>query len=184
MKKPTDRYHRKFPRFTPCRGMYVFHGEVGWVLDIGMGGVSFAYITENHQSEEFPAEGILFTQGGGHIPGIPFETIGDHVHGPFFSSGYCVRERRIRFGELDVDLVRRLECFILAYANIPQLSYDSRYLAHKSVYADGGSAVSVVSRRRGESRAIGVSRQPETLDAGEKDLDMDNPCLLRLRVAE
>ncbi|MBU4177462.1 MAG: hypothetical protein ACYC0O_14315 [Desulfurivibrionaceae bacterium] len=38
-------------------------------------------------------------------------------------------------GELSADLIKQLECFILENAHIPQLSYDARYLAYKSVYA-------------------------------------------------
>jgi len=130
----------KCPRFTPCHEMHVFHNEVGRVLDISMDGVSFTYIAGLHQPENFPATGMLFTHGGKHIQGIPFEVISDHVHGPFFSSDYFIRERQIRFGDLSVALIGQMECFILENAHIPQLSYDARYLAYKSVYTAAGAA--------------------------------------------
>lgn len=140
MKTPEDGHCRKLPRFTPCQEMYVFHNEIGRVLDISMDGVAFTYIADNLPPKEFPAEGMLFTHGGKHIQEIPFESIRDHVHGRFFSSGYFIRERRVRFGELSAELVKQLECFILENAHIPQLSYDARYLAYKSVYAFPGAA--------------------------------------------
>lgn len=140
MKKPEDGRCEKFPRFTPCQEMYVFHNEVGRVLDISMDGVAFTYIADHQPPQEFPAEGILFTHGGKHIQKIPFEIISDHIHGHFFLSDYFIRERRIRFGELSPDLVKQMECFILENAHIPQLSYDARYLAYKSVYAATGAA--------------------------------------------
>lgn len=140
MKNPEDGCCGKFPRFTPCQEMYVFHNEVGRVLDISMDGVSFTYIADNLPPKEFPPAGTLFTHGGKHIQEIPFEPISDHVHGRFFSSGYFIRERRVSFGELSADLVKQLECFILENAHIPQLSYDARYLAYKSVYASNGAA--------------------------------------------
>ena len=43
-------------------------------------------------------------------------------------------------GELSADLIKQLECFILENAHIPQLSYDARYLAYKSVYTSFGAA--------------------------------------------
>ena len=140
MKKPENGRCGKFPRFTPCQEMYVFHNEVGRVLDISMDGVSFTYIADNLPPKEFPPAGTLFTHGGRHIQEIPFESISDHIHGRFFSSGYFIRERRVRFGELSSDLVKQLECFILENAHIPQLSYDARYLAYKSVYTSFGAA--------------------------------------------
>lgn len=140
MKTPEDGRCEKFPRFTPCQEMYVFHNEVGRVLDISMGGVSFTYIADNLPPKEFPAEGMLFTHSGRHIQEIPFEFIRDHVHGRFFSSGYFIRERRVRFGELSAELVKQLEYFILENARIPQLSYDARYLTYKSVYASTEAA--------------------------------------------
>ncbi|MCX5863938.1 MAG: hypothetical protein NTW42_02550 [Deltaproteobacteria bacterium] len=140
MKKTENGHCGKFPRFTPNQEMYVFHNEVGRVLDISMDGVTFTYIADNRPTKEFPPEGMLFTVGGTYIHEIPFERISDHVHGNFFSSGYFIRERRICFGELSTDLVKQLECFILENAHIPQLSYDARYLAYKSVYAATESA--------------------------------------------
>lgn len=140
MKKPEDGRCGKFPRFTPSQEMYVFHNEVGRVLDISMDGVTFTYIADNRPPKEFPPEGMLFTVGGTYIHEIPFEHISDHVHGSFFSSDYFIRERRICFGELSADLAKQLECFILENAHIPQLSYDARYLAYKSVYATTGAA--------------------------------------------
>jgi len=140
MKKPEDGRCGKFPRFTPCQEMYVFHNEVGRVLDISMDGVSFTYIADNLPPKNFLAEGMLFTHSGKHIQEIPFEIMSDHIHGRFFSSGYFIRERQIRFGELSADLVKQMECFILENAHIPQLSYDARYLAYKSVYTATGAA--------------------------------------------
>jgi len=139
MPQPEER-HGKFPRFTPFLEMYVFHNVVGRVLDISMEGVSFTYIADHHPPEKFPAAGVLFTHVGKHIQEIPFKVISDHMHGQFFLSDYFIRERQIRFGELSAGLVKQLECFILENAHIPQLSYDARYLAYKSVYAPTGAA--------------------------------------------
>lgn len=140
MKKSENGRCGKCPRFTPCQEMYVFHNEVGRVLEISMDGLSFMYIAGNLPPTEFTSAGTLFTHGGKHIQEIPFEPISDHIHGHFFSSEYFIRERRVRFGELCADLVKQLECFILENAHIPQLSYDARYLAYKSVYAFQGVA--------------------------------------------
>ena len=140
MKNPEDGRYEKFPRFTPHQEMYVFHNEVGRVLEIGMDGVTFTYIADNRPPEEFPPEGMLFTIGGTYIHEIPFERISDHIHGNFFLSDYFIRERQICFGELSADLSRQLECFILENAHIPQLSYDARYHAYKSVYASSRAA--------------------------------------------
>ncbi len=131
-------HHGKFPRFTPRREMYVFHQGVGRVLDISMGGVSFSYIAGNPPPAELPEEGILFTHNGEHVQGVPFEIMADDVCSRFLSSGYFVRERRIRFGELSGEQIRQLESFILNNAHIPQFSYDTRYTEYKSVYAAGG----------------------------------------------
>lgn len=140
MKQPEDGCYGKFPRFTPHQEMYVFHNEVGRVLEISMDGVTFTYIADNRPPKEFPPEGLLFTIGGMYIQEIPFARISDHVHGNFFSSDYFIRERQVRFGELSADLVKQLECFILENAHIPQLSYDARYQAYKSVYTSSGTA--------------------------------------------
>ena len=140
MKKREDGRYETFPRFTPDQEMYVFHNEVGRVLEISMGGVTFTYIANNRLPKEFPPEGMLFTIGGMYIHDIPFACINDHVHGHFFSSGYCLRERRIGFGALSPELVRKLEGFILENAYIQKLSYDARYQAYKSVYANTGAA--------------------------------------------
>ncbi|MFA6499367.1 MAG: hypothetical protein WC256_00815 [Desulfurivibrionaceae bacterium] len=131
-------HHGKFPRFTPRQEMYVFHQGVGRVLDISMGGVSFSYIADNPPPEELPREGILFTHGGQHIQGVPFEIMADAVCSRFFSSDYFVMERRVRFGELSEAQIRQLESFILNNAHIPQFSYDTRYTEYKSVYASAG----------------------------------------------
>lgn len=140
MENPEEGRCGKFPRFTPSQEIYVFHNEVGRVLEISMDGVTFTYIADSRPPKEFPPEGVLFTIGGMYIQKIPFARISDHVHGNFFSSGYFIRERRICFGELSPDLTRQLECFILENAHIPQLSYDARYLAYKSVYTSNGAA--------------------------------------------
>lgn len=140
MNNPKNGLYGKFPKFTPCQEMYVFHNEVGRVLDISVDSVSFTYIADDRPLKEFLPEGMLFTHGGKYIHDIPFERISDHVHGQFFSSDYIIRERRICFGELSADLARQLECFILENAHIPQLSYDARYQAYKSVYASTGTA--------------------------------------------
>ncbi len=139
MNNPKNGLYGKFPKFTPCQEMYVFHNEVGRVLEISMDGVSFTYIADDRPLKEFLPEGMLFTHGGKYIHDIPFERISDHVHGRFFPSDY-IRERRVRFGELSAGLVKQLECFILENAHIPQLSYDARYMAYKSVYASTGPA--------------------------------------------
>jgi len=118
--------------------MYAFHQGVGRVLDISMGGVSFSYIAGNHPPEEPSKEGILFTHGGQHIQGIPFEIVADEVCSRFFSSDYFVRKRQVRFGELSKSQVRQLESFILNNAHIPQCSYDTRYTEYRSVYAAAG----------------------------------------------
>ena len=131
-------HHGKFPRFTPRQEMYVFHQGVGRVLDISMGGVSFSYIADNPPPRELPREGILFTHGGQHIQGIPFEIMADEVCSRFFSSDYFVMERRVRFGTLSELQVRQLESFILNNAHIPQYSYDTRYTEYKTVYAPAG----------------------------------------------
>lgn len=138
-----------FPRFTPCRDMYVFHNEIGMVLDIGMDGLSFVYVADNDPPETFPAEGMVFSSDGRHIQGIPFEIVSDHMQSRFFSSDYFVRERRIRFGELSIGLVTQLECFILKYAHIPQLSFDTRYVAHKSVYASAEEELGLAAHEAG-----------------------------------
>ena len=168
MKKPEDVLYGKFPKFTPCQEMYVFHNEVGRVLEISMDGVSFTYIADNLPLKEFPPEGMLFTHGGKYIHDIPFERISDHVHGQFFSSGYIIRERRVRFGELSAGLVKQLECFILENAHIPQLSYDARYMAYKSVYAFtgasdlGGTARERVAEENTDPRLARCGGYPET----------------------
>ncbi len=168
MEKPEDGRCERFPRFTPCQEMYVFHNEVGRVLEISMDGVSFTYIADPLPPEKFPAAGMLFTHGGKHIQEIPFEVIGDHVHGRFFSSHYFIRERQIRFGELSAGLVKQLECFILENAHIPQLSYDARYMAYKSVYAStgasglGGTARERVAEENTDAQLARCSGYPET----------------------
>ncbi len=140
MKKREDGRYEKFPQFTPDQEMYVFHNEVGRVLDISMGGVTFTYIADNRPPKDFPPEGMLFTTDGTYIHDIPFARISDHVHSCFFSGGYCIRERRIRFDALSPELVKQLEGFILENVRIPQLSHTARYLAYKSVYATAGAA--------------------------------------------
>lgn len=149
MKKREDGRYEKFPQFTPDQEMYVFHNEVGRVLDISMGGVTFTYIADNRPPEDFPPEGMLFTTDGTYIHDIPFARISDHVHGCFFSDGYCTRERRIRFGALSPELARQLEGFILENAHIPQRSHAARHLAYTPDYVTTGGATHCAPPQQG-----------------------------------
>lgn len=134
-KEAAESSHTKYPCFTPRREMYVLHREFGRIIDISMGGVRFTYFDRDFFSAEPPDEGMLFTNTDDYLDEIPFHVVADKTVSHLFASKYFLKERRIRFGEMTANQIRKLERFILKNAHIPQLSYDTRYNSYKSVYA-------------------------------------------------
>lgn len=133
----TKAEYTPYPCFTPRREIYVLHREFGRVTEISMDGVRFSYFDQAFFSTEPPAKGMLFTNTDEYLDEIPFHVVGDKSISHLFASKHFLKERKVRFGELSANQVRKLERFILKNAHIPQLSFDARYADYKSIHAPG-----------------------------------------------
>ena len=111
---------RRFPRFKLEGDLFVLHRDMGIVQEIGIGGVLFTYVEKLHLQDNYPEEGVLFTETD-FVVELPFKTVSDAFLDYLPLGQGNTRQRIILFDDLRADHLDQLEELILANVNIPTM---------------------------------------------------------------
>jgi hypothetical protein len=113
-KKPIER--RKHKRFRVPRDAYVAvrpaYLKLGRVIDIGIGGLTFRYIAEEHPPDLSSQLDIFLASEDFYLDKVPFETISDFQADAIPFSSVRMRRTGVQFRDLTPDQKAQLEKFI------------------------------------------------------------------------
>jgi hypothetical protein len=102
--KTTVRERRKHERFKVDEGIYAAVGpgfnQVGPIIDVGMGGLSFYYTAREQQPGGLSLD-IIFTTGAFRLDYIPFKSVSDlEITDPGSPGPASKRRTSVQFGKL------------------------------------------------------------------------------------
>jgi len=112
---------RKHKRFRVQNGAFAVLTAFSWphstqklghIIDIGMGGLAFSYITSEESPNGAVELSIFLAENRFHLRNIPFETISDVETTEEPSSSLTMRRRSVQFGELAPNQVSQLKYFM------------------------------------------------------------------------
>lgn len=146
---------RKYKRFRVQERAFVAFGshvsELGRIIDIGRGGLSFRYIAYGGRSNGSPELEICLADKSFSLEKVPFKTVWDfEIADQFPSSRITMRRRGVQFGKLPQDQIPQLGYFIRNHTRVLEMRRfrgDRRKVYDLDYFMNGG-----VERRRGKER--------------------------------
>ena len=107
---------RKHKRFRTLQDSYVAvrpaYLKLGRVIDIGLGGLTFRYMAEEHPPDLSSQLDIFLASQDFYLDNVPFETISDSQAGAISFSSVSMRDCSVQFRELTAYQSGRLKYFI------------------------------------------------------------------------
>ena len=107
---------RKHKRFQARQDAYVAvrpaYLKLGRVIDIGIGGLTFRYVAEEHPPDLSSQLDIFLASQDFYLDKVPFGIISDFQADAIPFSSVSMRDCSVQFGELTPDQKFELESFI------------------------------------------------------------------------
>ncbi len=133
---------RKYPRFKPDSKIYILHSIFGSVTDISIAGLSYTYYSwKGDSAEPIPDNGTIFSVDEHYLDDIPLDVVSDEVvrcSSPILPQ---IKKRRVRFSGLTEKQLLKLELFLLAYVDVPEVGGEEQKKYRQIATAENYSAV-------------------------------------------
>lgn len=133
---------RKYPRFKPESKIYILHSIFGSVTDISIAGLSYTYYSwKGDSAEAVPKSATIFSIEEHYLDDIPLEVVNDEVIRSSSSILPQIKKRRIRFSGLTEKQLKKLELFLLANVDVPEVGGEEQERYRQIASAENFSAV-------------------------------------------